>query len=296
MPKNPIVFALVAALVASTGGCADGLGGFLISDQDELEMGIGVDEEIEKEYFIADEGDPVTSWARGLVDNLSANSTSFRDPSDFGGYKVEVIVDNELVNAFAAPGGFTYITTGLILEAGSCAEIAGVMGHELGHVTERHAVKKIESAFGATQLAGLFLGEGLAADAAVTIWAVLQQTQFSQDDETEADVVGLQISYRSGYNPYGLADFFQRLAELEGSQVIDLSFLSSHPKSSERVSKVDAEIQSRYDDVVRGQSQTYECIGTQMTLQQIQDHIRAGVAVRPGTGQGGPSEPPPEEG
>jgi len=278
------VVAMVMGLGAAA--CSDGLGGFLISDQQEVELGVGVDQEIRKQYFIATAADPATQWMQGFIGKLVEASTRFRDPAEIGGYKVAVIVDDELVNAFAAPGGYTYITTALIMQSETCGEIAGVMGHELAHVTERHSVKAIEDEYAVSIVSEWFLGEGVAADVAQTVFAFLRNTQFSQEHEAEADLVGLQISHDAGYNPYGLVDFFTKLLALAGRSDDDpFSFLSSHPPTSERISDASAEIERRYGDGVNpGTTQTYECVGTNLTLAQLKAHIQAGVAIEPGTG------------
>ena len=266
----------VSALVS----CGDGLGGFLVSDAKEVEMGLGVDGEIRKEYRLATANDPATQWLVQFVAPLAAASTEFRDPADIGGYKVAVIVDDTLVNAFAAPGGYTYLSTGLILQAATCGEIAGVMGHELAHVTERHGVKSMEEAYGLQIISEWFLGEGLAADAAQTIYQFLANTQFSQAHESEADAVGLRIAFGAGYNPYGLVDFFTKLLALSGGAEVP-EFLSSHPATQERIDSVSSQIESRYGDTVNpGTTQTYDCVGTTMNLAQLKAHVSSGqIAV-----------------
>ena len=267
-----------------------GLGacGGLISNTKEVEIGTGVDREIETQFKIAAEDDPITGWARDLVEPLSQASAQFRDPQDFEGYKVEVIVDDALVNAFAAPGGYTYISTGLILRAKTCAEIAGVLGHELGHVTEKHGVRQLEGAIAGQMLADAVLKDGLAKDAATQIWAFLQSTQFSQAHETEADNVGVQIAHDAGYNPFGLADFFRALLALEKqSGGSPPRFLSSHPATSDRIAAVTSIIERKYGaSVVPERTQTYACRGTRMTLEQARSHIESGrVKVKTGTGE-----------
>lgn len=271
--------ALGAATLVS---CGDGLGGVLISDAKEVEMGLGVDGEIRKEYRLATANDPATQWLAQFVAPLAAASTEFRDPADIGGYKVAIIVDDTLVNAFAAPGGYTYLSTGLILQSATCAEIAGVMGHELAHVTERHGVKSMEEAYGIQIISQWFLGEGLAADAAQTIYQFLANTQFSQEHESEADGVGLRIAFGAGYNPYGLVDFFTKLLALSGGAEVP-EFLSSHPATADRIAAVSAEIERRYGDQVNpGTTQTYDCVGTSMNLAQLKAHVQSGqIAVDP---------------
>lgn len=283
-----LTLALLAALAT---GC-----GSLISNTKEVEIGRGVDLEIEKQYRIVEGNDALTKWARDLVAVLSTASTPFRDPADFEGYKVEVIADDTLVNAFAAPGGYTYISTGLILQAKTCAEITGVLGHELGHVTQRHGVRSLETAMAGEELSRMVLGEGLAADAAQTIWAFLNSTQFSQEHETEADEVGVQIAHDAGYNPFGLVDFFRKIQAMEkAAGGSGPQFLSSHPATKDRIGAVTKQITDAYGNaVVAGKTQTYECRGTDLTLAQAQDRIRKkDYGVRAGTGTS--SAPPRSE-
>lgn len=278
---------MVAVLILSMAGttCGDGLGGFLVSDRKEVEMGVGVDQQLRAEYRLAAADDASTQWLVQLIGPLQQASTRFRNPDTIGGYKVAIIVDDQLVNAFAAPGGFTYLSTGLILHSDTCAELAGVMGHELAHVTERHGVKSIEEAYGLQVVSEFFLGEGLAADAAQTIYAFLSNTSFSREHESEADSVGLQIAHDAGYNPYGLVDFFAKLLALQGDNYVP-KFLSSHPATDERIAAVSNQIESRYGDGVNpGTTQTYGCVGTTMNLEQLKAHVRSGqIAVDPTTG------------
>lgn len=260
-----------------------GCGG-LIGNKQEVDIGRGVHDQLRDEYRLVDGSDPVAAWAVQFVRPLEAASAPFRDPKEIGGFKVAVIADDELVNAFAAPGGYTYISTGLILGAKTCAEIAGVMGHELAHVTERHGVKRVEGAFAAEQLAGFFLDDGLAKDASLVIWNVLQSTRFSRDDEAEADEVGLQISYSAGYDPHGLAEFFRKLLAAEGEGGAGfLDFLSSHPATDERIKSVEKDIARRFGAEAKQRARS--CQGTRLKLAQVQEKIRAGLKIADGTGQ-----------
>jgi len=279
-----MVLAFVSLVSLALGACGDGLGGFLISSEQDVEPGHCVDVELRKDARIAKADGAATVWMQGFIGKLVESSTAFRNPAEIGGYKVAVIVDDELVNAFAAPGGFTYITTGLILQSATCGEIAGVMGHELAHVTERHSVKSIEEAYAVSIVSEWFLGEGISSDVAQTVYAFLANTQFSQEHESEADLVGLQISHDAGYNPYGLVDFFSKLLALAGGSDVP-DFLSSHPPTGERITAATNEIERRYGESVNpGTTQTYECVGTNLTLAQLKAHIQSGIVVEPGTG------------
>ena len=274
--RDLLCLTLIVALTLALSSCGDGLGGFLISDAQEQEIGEEVDAQIESDYRVLPASDPLTGFARDLVAPLADASTEFRDPDEFGGYKVEVIQDDALVNAFAGPGGYVYVTTGLLMEAGSCAEVAGVLGHELAHVTERHSVQMIEQQFAFTTLASWFLGDGLAEEAVGVIYDVLVTTKFSRDDETEADRVGLQITYRAGYNPYGMVDFFETLKEMEGAGGAVPEFLSTHPATEDRISNIRSQIEQRYGaQVQRGETQTYRCQGSAMSLDEAKQLIRS---------------------
>lgn len=287
------IFTSLVVASSALAGCGDGLGGFLISNQQEVELGMAVDQQLRVEYAIASPDDPASVWMQQFVSPLIEASRPFRAPENFGGYKVAVIVDDALVNAFAAPGGFTYISTGLILQSTTCAEIAGVMGHELGHVTERHSIKKIEDTYAVGAITEWFLGEGIGTEIANGLYGFLTNTQFSQDHETESDTVGLQVAYGAGYNPFGLADFFRKLLALQGGATIP-QFLSSHPANADRIAAVSDEITTRYGNgVIEGETQSYNCLGTTMTLEQVKAHILSGqIAVTPGTGGGAPPVEP----
>ena len=265
-----LIFVL-AVLIA----CGDGLGGWLVSPAQEVEIGVGVDEQIESEYIIVDDSDPVAEWARQLVNPLVTAADQHRDSSEFGGYKVKVIYDNELINAFAAPGGYTYISTGLIMAANTCAEPAGVMSHELSHVVHKHSVKSIEEAYAVQIATEWFLGDGISSSAIQTVYGFMMNTQWSQDHENEADTLGVEIAYSAGYNPYGLTDFFEVLNEMSGGVGVP-QFLSSHPPTDERIANTEALIQKNHPDVVRGSYPTYDCIGTTLTLSEVQQRISSG--------------------
>ncbi len=281
----------VLSLPLSMVSCGDGLGGLLISNARELELGAQLDAQLRLEYPIATPEDPASRWLSQFVGRLAEAARPFRPPEEFGQFKVAIIADDALVNAFAGPGGFTYLSTGLILQASSCAELAGVMGHELAHVTERHSVKSIEDQLAVAGLLDLFLGDSNSVEVVSTIYGFFSATTFSQEHETEADVVGVQVSHDAGYNPFGLGDFFERLLALEG-ETIDLSFLSSHPANDARIARIASEIANRYAGaVVEGQTQSYDCLGTDLSFEQLKAHITSGsVAITPGTGVGLPAD------
>jgi predicted Zn-dependent protease len=296
MLRRGATLAAAAATTVALLSCDNGgLGGFLISDSEEVAIGQTVDADIEATYPIAEEADPLTIWARELVAPLVTASAQFRDPALIGGYKVEVIYDDTLVNAFAAPGGFVYISTGLILEAENCGEIVGVLGHELAHVTERHGVKEMGKALVTSGIIDIFIGNEVAKQVSALAYDLVISRPSSRSDEAEADEVGTQIAHDGGYNPYGLVVFFNRILALEeASGQSNIQFLSSHPATTERIKDTTKLIEKLYGDTVDPDDPAgYACKGTTLDLAAIQSRIVAGqVSVRAGTGQGLPPAAP----
>jgi len=163
------------------------------------------------------------------------------------------VVANPLLNAFAIPGGYIYIFTGLIQEVRTESELAGVIAHELAHVSQRHVASRIEKQkklgmlSAAGMLAGIFLGMAGGSESAAKAGQALAigsqgiataaMLQYSQDDEREADHVGLNSMVKSGYNPSGMPGTFEIMMKNRwfdtGSQMP--TYLSTHPGLSERI-------------------------------------------------------------
>lgn len=153
------------------------------------------------------------------------------------------VLDSDDVNAFALPGGFFYVNKGLILAADNEAEIAGVMAHEIAHVAARHGVEQDSKA----QLANfamiplIFMSGGLAAIAyqAAQIGVPLAFLKFSRGAENEADMLGAQYSWASGYDPNNLTTFFEKLEKKEKDKPGTLSKLfRTHPLTPDRIDNV----------------------------------------------------------
>src|SRR5579864_1080298 len=157
------------------------------------------------------------------------------------------VVDDDSVNAFALPGGFFYVNSGLILAADEEAELAGVMAHEIAHVAARHATRGATRA----QLANLlslpliFVGGGIgyAAREAVGIGLPMTFLKFSRGFEAEADYLGLQYMYKAGYDPNAFVAFFEKLEAQEKKKPGTLAkAFSTHPQTPDRIQKSQAEI------------------------------------------------------
>lgn len=183
----------------------------------------------------------ITDYVRTLGERLTSNSdTQGRDFTLF-------VVESPEINAFAGPGGYIGINSGLILSTESESELASVVAHEIAHVTQQHLARSFEKADRlsipamAALAAALIIGSrsseaGQAAVAAVQAGAVQAQINFTRGNEEEADRVGLQSLARSGYDPRSMPVFFERLQQairFEGNQAPE--FLRTHPVTASRI-------------------------------------------------------------
>lgn len=157
------------------------------------------------------------------------------------------VVDDDSVNAFALPGGFFYVNSGLILAADEEAELAGVMAHEIAHVAARHATRGATRAELANLLSLplIFVGGGIgyAAREAVGIGLPMTFLKFSRGFEAEADYLGLQYMYKADYDPNAFVNFFEKLQAQEKKKPGTLAkAFSTHPQTPDRIQKSQQEI------------------------------------------------------
>ncbi len=157
------------------------------------------------------------------------------------------LVDDPTINAFAVPGGFIGVDSGLVLLTRSESELAAVLAHEISHITQHHMARAIADAkrltipTAAALLAAILLATqnpeaGSAAIAASQAGIVQHRINFTRGDEEEADRVGIGVLARSGYNPYAMADFFERMAQATRYQGLNLPpFLLDHPVTTARI-------------------------------------------------------------
>lgn len=156
-------------------------------------------------------------------------------------YKFEVtVVKSDVVNAFALPGGYVVVFTGLMKKAESGEEVAGVLGHELNHVLQRHGLERIVKNLGLMAVVAIIVGDqqgliGLMRQVGVELLTL----KFGREQETEADLTGLQLLYRAKIDPAGMITFFQRLSEKDEGR---MEWLSTHPMSTARAERLKAEL------------------------------------------------------
>ena len=227
--------------VEAIGNRGVGKGVNFYSLEREMALGKSLAQEVERSAKLID--DPVVSeYVNRVGQNLVRNSDA-KVP-----FTIKVI-DSDVVNAFALPGGFFYVHSGLILRADSEAELAGVMAHEIAHVAARHGTKnatKGEMAqlatiplilLGPGGWAGYGLYEGL------NFAIPMSFLKFSRDAEFEADYLGLQYMYAAGYDPNAFVTFFEKVEAEEKRQPGTVpKFFSTHPPTPERVVAIQKEI------------------------------------------------------
>ena len=196
-----------------------------ISDRQEVELGQQINQELIKsgQAKIYRNG-AIGNYINNIGQQLAKTSNRPDIPYTFQ------VVDDKSINAFATMGGYVYINTGLILKADNEAELASVIGHEIGHIVGRHAIEQMRE----TAIAqGVLSTAGLDSSQAVQIGVELALTRRnSREDELEADRFGLENLKKAGYAPSGMLGFMQKLLEAGGSTP---SFLSTHPATSERI-------------------------------------------------------------
>ena len=156
-------------------------------------------------------------------------------------YTFEVtVVKSDVVNAFALPGGYIVVFTGLMKKATSAEEVAGVLAHELNHVLQRHGLERIVKQMGFVAVVSIVLGNSSGLGGVMKQLGVeLMTLKFGRAQETEADLTGLQLLYRAKIEPSGMITFFERLAEKDQGRV---EWLSTHPMSSARADRLKAQL------------------------------------------------------
>ena len=220
------------ALTCSLLGCG-------ISQQQEVQMGQEYAQQINAQLPIVQ--DPELNRYINVLGDSIAGLTSRKD-LDWHFF----IVDAKEVNAFAVPGGFVYVNRGLIERTDQMDELAGVLGHEIGHVVRRHTVKQMEKAQGANigvTLACVLTSicNSQAAGAAINIAGGAVFARFSRQDEAQADEEGVKNTVRAGISPAGMVTMFQKLLDERNSRpgAVESWFLT-HPLEEDRIRAVQA--------------------------------------------------------
>jgi predicted Zn-dependent protease len=214
-----------------------------LGDRQEIALGKQINQQlITQEVRIYDDPE-LTDYINRIGQRLAQES--YRPPTSNYKYTFQV-VDDDSVNAFATLGGFVYIHTGLIKEAENEAELASVIGHEIAHIAERHAInqmRRMALTNGLVTAAGVDQSQivGLGVEIALRL-------PHSRDAEYEADRVGLNMMTAAGYAQVGMVDFMKKLARSPSMP----TFLSTHPHTRDRINALEQAIDPEFATVGNG--------------------------------------------
>ena len=210
------------------------------SPQEEIQAGQQAAAEANKQLPVLAESDPITKYVQALGAKLVAHAPGEKWPYNFH------VVNQKEINAFALPGGPIYVNLGTIQAADNEGQLAGVMAHEISHVVQRHATraatKQMYAQLPLAVLGGL-LGHGIGGQLAqlgISFGVGSYFLKNSRQAESEADLLGTDIMYDTGYDPHAMAQFFQKLEQSGGAA--GPQFLSDHPNPGNRFTAVSKEV------------------------------------------------------
>ena len=266
--------------VSSIGNRNVGKGLDFYSIEHEIALGKQLSQEVEKTAkFI---NDPVVvEYVNRVGQNLVRNSDC-KVP-----FTIKVI-DSDEVNAFALPGGFFYVNSGLMLRADEESELAGVMGHEIAHVCARHGTKQATKG-DIAQIASIpamifipYSWAGYALYQGMNFGIPLAFLKFSRDDEREADYLGLQYMYKAGYDPNSFVAFFEKVEADEKKQPGTIpKVFADHPPTPDRIGMIQNEIATILPARERYIVSTSEFDSVKGRLQAIENNIKLNDAKNP---------------
>lgn len=240
--------ALLLSSVLVVVGCgvhtSEGLAKALVSDEQEAQLGAQVKQELDKQGTKYIQDPEVVNYVRGVAQKIFVSADKDRPGVK---WQVYVIDDPKQVNAFATPGGYLYVYTGLLMAADNEAQLAGVWGHESGHVVARHSARQMVDTMGLETVIGIALGQNPneLAQLAATLAAKGALLSYSRQDETEADEYGARYSAQAGYDPHGIIQFFEKLQKMEGAQPAFAKYLSDHPATADRITHLQQYIKDK---------------------------------------------------
>ena len=213
----------------------------LMSEAQEIELGKNMDGEVRREMGVYEDAE-LQRYVESVGMKLAQASQRPNLPWHF------TVVDEPAINAFALPGGYIYITRGILPYLDTEAELAGVLGHEIGHVTARHSAQQYTKATTAgigVQLLSIFVPEARPLQGITEQALGVLFLKYGRDDELQADRLGVDYTAKTGWNPAGVGGMLRTLARLDeatGSRRGVPNWLSTHPAPADRVERIQAYI------------------------------------------------------
>lgn len=226
--------AVLAVILLASGCASSGIdtGDFnLISIEEEWRLGQQLERDLARQLSINND-----SVINGYVDRLGRRLVAQTEMANLP-WEFHVVNDPE-INAFNIPGGHVYVNTGLIANADTVAELAGVMAHEIAHGVERHGTEQLTRVYGLNILAGVLLGNDPATYERILAQIIGTGTvaRFSRGAEREADNLGVRYMWEAGYDPMGMVAMFETLLEQRRRNPSSVEqFFASHPLTEERI-------------------------------------------------------------
>jgi len=258
----------------------------MFSPEQDVEIGRSVSANAERQLPMLNDA-RVDAYLNRLGRRLAEKAQGVRYPYQFKA------VNDKAINAFALPGGFLYVNRGLIEAADNEAQLAGVLGHEIGHVALRHGTNqasKAQVAQAPLAILGGVLGSGSVGSVLAQLGAGFAANsvllKYSRDAERQADILGTQILYDSSYDPRAMSQFFEKL-QAEGKSGRPAEFFSSHPNPENRAKRVTEEIAK-----LGGVPATYSSDSPEFVeIKRYVKQLPAPVAAAAGGAGGHPSAP-----
>ncbi len=246
--RNIFLLSVSCLLFCFLSGCADNpLTGnrelMLIPEEQDVEIGKAYAPEIEKALGGRIKDQVLQDYIDGIGQKICRIS---HKPSWEYHY---VALNHDMVNAFALPGGYIFITKGMLRKLKSEAQLAAILAHETVHVVARDTSNAMSNQIGMTLLmvAAVSQEPTNASMAAAGITQQIIALQYSRKDERQADLGGLGYMVAAGYNPFGMVETMQMLEDLQSFEIVE--FFSSHPSPENRVGYIGLHIDIKYDDI-----------------------------------------------
>lgn len=238
-----MLFALTPSLALSA-GCAtvynpatERTESLFIGTAEEVSLGTDMDAQLRKQMQFSND-----ARLKARVESVGKRVAAHSDRQDV--QYAFAVVENKELNAFAIPGGFVYVHSGL-MEKANDNELAGVLAHEIGHVAARHSAKRLQAVLGYQLFMGVVSGKtGTQVNKALDVVFNLIDMGYSRQDELLADKLAVRYSRKAGYSPYGLVSFFKTLQKESAGKGSGFSipFLSSHPPVEQRIQHAEEQI------------------------------------------------------
>ena len=233
---------LIISLAFTFSACNDDDPPVFFSIENDIELGQQVSAEIEAnpdEYPLLDETEypEAYTYIRNMTDQILA-SEDVEYKEEFA-WEVHIIHDDEVLNAFATPGGYLYVYTGLIKYLDRADDLAGVMGHEIAHSDRRHSMRQLQRVYGIQLVLNVLLGQNPSqlAEIVAGLAGNIALLSFSRDQEAEADEYSVIYLAQTEYACNGAYSFFQKLIDNEQAGGAP-QFLSTHPDPASRVEEI----------------------------------------------------------